>query len=80
MFKAGHPVELSPTEFKLLRFLMANQMIVDDRYADAAQVLAPLAYSPHPGEHTERARRLLEEVEAKAKGGAAQPPESPPAG
>lgn len=63
-----------------LRWLVANQMISDDRYADAAQVLAPLAYSPHPGEHTDRARQLLEEVEARAKGSAAQPPASPPAG
>jgi hypothetical protein len=55
-------------------------MILDDRYADAAQVLAPLAYSPHPGEHTERARRLLEEVEARTKGSAAPPEESPSAG
>ena len=45
-----------------------------------AAVLAPLAYSPHPGEHTDQARRLLEEVEAKAKGSAAQPEESPSAG
>ena len=63
-----------------VRWLVANQMILDDRYADAAQVLAPLAYSPHPGEHTEQARRLLEEVEAKAKGSAARPEESPSAG
>lgn len=56
-----------------VRSLVATQMIVDDRYADAATVLAPLAYSPHPGEHTDQARRLLEEVEAKAKDGAARP-------
>jgi tetratricopeptide (TPR) repeat protein len=72
-------MQLAPFDSRV-RWLVANQMILDDRYADAAQVLAPLAYSPHPGEHTERARRLLEEVEAKAQGGAAPPEQSPSAG
>lgn len=72
-------MQLAPFDARV-RWLVANQMIMDDRYADAANVLAPLAYSPHPGEHTDRARRLLEEVEAKAKGGAEQSQESPSAG
>ena len=72
-------MQLAPFDSSV-RWLVANQMIHDDRYADAAQVLAPLAYSPHPGEHTERARRLLEAVEARAKGGAEQLPEPPSAG
>jgi tetratricopeptide (TPR) repeat protein len=72
-------MQLAPFDSSV-RWLVANQMILDDRYAEAANVLAPLAYSPHPGEHTEQARRLLEEVEAKAKGNDAQPQEPPSAG
>lgn len=48
-----------------LRWTVAQQMINDGRLADAAKTLAPLAYSPHPGEHTDTARRLLGEVEAR---------------
>jgi hypothetical protein len=40
-------------------------MVADKRDSDAAQTLAPLAYSPHPGEHTDEARQLLKEVEAR---------------
>jgi hypothetical protein len=40
-------------------------MVADERYREAARALAPLAYSPHPGEHTDEARHLLEEVETK---------------
>lgn len=72
-------MQLAPFDSSV-RWLVANQLILEDRYAEAANVLAPLAYSPHPGEHTERARRLLEEIEAKAKSSAAPPQESPPAG
>ena len=75
----GWAMQLAPFDASV-RWLVASQMIHDDRYAEAANVLAPLAYSPHPGEHTDQARRLLEEVEAKAKGGGDQPPESPPTG
>ena len=71
-------MQLAPFDSRV-RWLVANQMILDDRYAEAANVLAPLAYSPHPGEHTEQARRLLEEIEAKAKADAVPPP-SPSAG
>jgi tetratricopeptide (TPR) repeat protein len=48
-----------------LRWLVAQQMVSDERYEDAVQVLGPLAYSPHPGEHTDAARQLLKDVEAK---------------
>jgi tetratricopeptide (TPR) repeat protein len=57
-----------------LRWLVANQMIVEGRYGEAAWVLEPLAYSPHPGEYTEKARLLLQEVAAR-QGGAAKPAE-----
>jgi cytochrome c-type biogenesis protein CcmH/NrfG len=48
-----------------LRWLVAQQMISDERYQDAVAALGPLAYSPHPGEHADAARQLLKEVEAK---------------
>ena len=57
-------LELAPFDSSL-RWLVTEQMIRDERYKDAAQTLAPLAYSPHPGEHTDRARQLLKDVEAK---------------
>ena len=72
-------MQLAPFDASV-RWLVANQMILDDRYAEAANVLAPLAYSPHPGELTEQARRLLEEIEAKAKDSSAPPQESASAG
>jgi tetratricopeptide (TPR) repeat protein len=52
-----------------LRWLVAQQLIIDERFREAAQVLAPLAYSPHPGEHTDTARQLLKEVEGRLKEG-----------
>jgi tetratricopeptide (TPR) repeat protein len=48
-----------------LRWLVAQQMVTDARYEDAVTALGPLAYSPHPGEHTDAARQLLKEVESK---------------
>lgn len=48
-----------------LRWLVVQQMISDERFKEAALTLAPLAYSPHPGEHTDRARQLLKDVEAR---------------
>lgn len=57
-------LELAPFDSSL-RWLVTQQMIRDERYKDAAQTLAPLAYSPHPGEHTDRARQLLKDVEGK---------------
>lgn len=58
-------MQLAPFDSSV-RWQVAKQMVFDDRYADAAIVLEPLAYSPHPGEHTDEARRLLTEVETKA--------------
>jgi tetratricopeptide (TPR) repeat protein len=57
-------LELAPFDSPL-RWLVTQQMIADERYQDAAQTLAPLAYAPHPGEHTDRARQLMKDVEAK---------------
>ncbi len=57
-------LELAPFDASL-RWLVAQQLVADERLSDAAQTLAPLAYSPHPGEHTEKARQLLKEVEAR---------------
>jgi hypothetical protein len=55
-----------------LRWMAAQQMIKDERLEDAAQTLAPLAYSPHPGEHTDTARKLLGEVEERLSARQAQ--------
>lgn len=49
-----------------VRWLVASQMIEDQRYDTAVAVLRPLAYSPHPGEQTAAALKLLGEAEAKA--------------
>jgi tetratricopeptide (TPR) repeat protein len=57
-------MQLAPFDASL-RWLVAQQMVSDERFEDAALTLAPLAYSPHPGEHTDMARRLLKEVEAR---------------
>jgi hypothetical protein len=47
--------------------MVVNQMASEGRYELAAQALAPLAYSPHPGEQTQKARQLLADLEVKAK-------------
>lgn len=57
-----------------LRWLVAQQMVADERYQDAVTTLGPLAYSPHPGEHADAARQLLKEVEAKLGDGDASKP------
>lgn len=57
-------LQLAPFD-KSLRWVVVQQMIADRRYDVAAQTLAPLAYSPHPGEQTEKARSLLAEIEGK---------------
>jgi tetratricopeptide (TPR) repeat protein len=57
-------MELAPFDASL-RWLVAQQMVSDERFAEAAQTLTPLAYSPHPGEHTDMARQLLKDVEAR---------------
>ena len=61
-----------------LRWLVAQQMVADQRYKDAAQMLGTLAYSPHPDKNTEAALRLLQEVAAKLESSQAPAPESPP--
>jgi tetratricopeptide (TPR) repeat protein len=57
-------LELAPFDGSL-RWLVTQQLVQDERYKDAARTLAPLAYSPHEGEHTDAARQLLKEVEAR---------------
>jgi tetratricopeptide (TPR) repeat protein len=57
-----------------LRWVVAQQMIADERFEDAAQTLRPLAYSPHPSERAEAALKLLEEVEVKASKARPDPP------
>jgi tetratricopeptide (TPR) repeat protein len=59
-------MELAPFD-GTLRWLVAQQMISDERYQEAAQALVPLAYSPHSGEFTDKARKLLQDVEAKVQ-------------
>jgi tetratricopeptide (TPR) repeat protein len=59
-------MQLAPFDMSL-RWLVAQQMVSDKRLPEAAQILAPLAYSPHPGEHTDKARQLLKDVEAQLK-------------
>ena len=56
-------MQLAPFDSSL-RWLVVQQMVADERFADAAVTLAPLAYSPHPGEGTEKARELLKEIES----------------
>jgi two-component system OmpR family response regulator len=48
VFKAGESVDLSPTEFKLLRFLMANQ----GRVMSKAQILDHVWHYDFGGEAT----------------------------
>ncbi len=57
-------MQLAPFDSSV-RWLVAQQLISDDRLADAALTLAPLAYSPHRNENTERALKLLKDVEAR---------------
>jgi tetratricopeptide (TPR) repeat protein len=59
-------LELAPFD-ESLRWLVAQQMVTDERFKEVAETLAPLAYSPHPGEYTDRARQLLKEVETRQK-------------
>lgn len=48
-----------------VRWLVAQQMIFDNRLNEAAKTLAPLAYSPHQDENTDKALKLLKDVEAR---------------
>jgi tetratricopeptide (TPR) repeat protein len=68
-------MQLAPFD-ESLRWLVAQQMVSDERYSDAAQTLAPLAYNPHPGEHTDNARELLKDVEARLAQGQESSPDS----
>jgi Protein of unknown function (DUF1570). len=70
-------MQLAPFDSSL-RWLVAQQMVADQRYKDAAQMLGTLAYSPHPDKNTEAALRLLQEVAAKLESSQAPAPESPP--
>jgi hypothetical protein len=48
-----------------LRWLVAQQMVNDERFAEAIETLGPLAYSAHENETTEKALALLKDVEAR---------------
>jgi tetratricopeptide (TPR) repeat protein len=48
-----------------LRWMAVNQMVRDHRLSDAARTLAPLAYGAHPGEFTDRARKLLDKIQTQ---------------
>lgn len=61
-------LQLAPFDPEARR-LVAEQMIADERFKEAAGVLAPLAYSPHESEYTDAARKLLKEVEARLTAG-----------
>lgn len=61
-----------------LRWLVVQQMIRDERLEDAVRTIAPLAYSPHPGEHTDQARELLREIEARLEPAGAEAPAQVP--
>jgi tetratricopeptide (TPR) repeat protein len=50
-----------------LRWLVAQQMVDDERLSDAIITLGPLAYSPHPSDATEKALTLLKELEARVQ-------------
>lgn len=56
-----------------LRWLVATQMVNDERLAEAIETLSPLAYSAHSNEITEKALALLKDVEARLQ---ANPPEA----
>ena len=71
-------MQLAPFDDSV-RWLAAEQMVTDGRLREAAHTLAPLAYSPHPGEQTETARRLLKDVETRMAG-ANQPSAEPTRG
>ena len=57
-------MHLAPFDSQL-RWLVAQQMVSDQRFQEAALTLAPLAYSPHRGQHTDNALKLLKDVESR---------------
>jgi tetratricopeptide (TPR) repeat protein len=70
-------MQLAPFDASL-RWLVAQEMVADERYKEAALTLGPLAYSPHPGKNTEEALKLLKDVEAMLASSKDSAPESPP--
>jgi hypothetical protein len=69
-------MQLAPFDASL-RWLVAQEMVADERYKEAALTLGPLAYSPHPGKNTEEALKLLKDVEARLASSMDSAPESP---
>ncbi|WP_108811263.1 hypothetical protein [Sphingorhabdus sp. Alg231-15] len=61
----AHALDLAPYD-NGLRWMMANEFILQKKYDWAAHTLGPLAHSPHQTNLTERAQALLKEAEAKA--------------
>lgn len=57
-------MQMAPFDFSV-RWLVGQELIADDRLAEAAEVLAPIAYSPHRNEFTDRALQLLQDVEGR---------------
>jgi tetratricopeptide (TPR) repeat protein len=55
---------LAPQDSKL-RLEAVGQFIKSGRFADAREVLLPLAYSPHTGKAHDTVRKILEGVDAK---------------
>ena len=57
-------MQLAPFDSSV-RWMLSQQLISDKRLAEATEVLAPLAYSPHRNEFTDRALELLLDVQAR---------------
>jgi len=55
---------LAPQDSKL-RLEAVGQFLKDSRFADAREVLLPLAYSPHTGKAHDAVRKILDGVDAK---------------
>jgi tetratricopeptide (TPR) repeat protein len=60
-------LEVAPYDGSL-RWAVVQQMVDDGRVREAAATLASLAYSPHPGEHTDAAKQLMQELESRVDG------------
>jgi tetratricopeptide (TPR) repeat protein len=61
-------MQLAPFDSSV-RWLVSQELISDKRLAEAEEVLAPLAYSPHRNEFTDRALNKLLEVRARIESG-----------
>ncbi|MEO0442108.1 MAG: hypothetical protein AAF067_14710, partial [Pseudomonadota bacterium] len=48
-----------------LRWMVANQQLFEERYADASRTLKPLAHSPHRNNFTSLALKLMESIQQK---------------